>query len=380
MRTVAILAFALLIAAATGKKPLAHEVAAYTFEQYVTDFKKDYKAGSVEYDARRQTFESRKKAVLEHNGSPAKSANYKKGINHMSDRTESEFRKLLGGKVHQKWQEREQLRSTPFAKTYKATDSQLPESVDWRGHVPSIFTGVKDQGQCGSCWAHAATENLETHWALLTGELYTLSQQEVTACAPNTHDCGGTGGCGGSIAELAYKYWSTEGVVQEWAYPYTAFYGTTGTCAITGIPKVDVNVTGFTAVPSNNQDAVMHALAYAGPLAVNVDASGWSDYDGGIFDGCNYANNITIDHVVQLVGYGYDMGLQQSYWIIRNSWNPSWGEKGFIRLIRHEKASCGWDVDAQDGTACTGQPAQLWACGQCGILFDTLYPNVVQNA
>lgn len=244
--------------------------------------------------------------------------------------------------------------------------------------MPSIFSSIKDQGNCGSCWAHASTENLESMWALKTGQLYTLSQQEITACAPNPNDCGGFGGCMGSTAELAYAYVSTAGIAQEWTYPYTAYNGTTGTCrAKADITPTNVQVNGYTAIASNDQDAVMDALARVGPLAINVDASTWGSYGLGIYDGCHY--NISIDHVVQLVGYGHDDGLNADYWIVRNSWSPAWGENGYIRLMRHATPTCGWDVDPQDGTACKGSPAQLWACGQCGVLFDALYPNVVAN-
>lgn len=375
MRAVTLLAFATLIAAASAKSLGADQIAAYTFEAFVADHGRAYAKGTEEYERRREIFESKKKAVLSHNACPKRSRNYKKTVNQFSDYTDEEFRVRNGGKIRESWELRERLRKSPNVKQFQATGSPVPESVDWRMRMPSIFTGIKDQGDCGSCWAHAATENLESHWALRTGELFTLSQQQVTACAPNPNQCGGTGGCLGSIAELAYAYLAEAGVAQEWTYPYTAYFGTTGTCAST-IHKTIVNVTGYTAVTPNNQQAVMEAIAFTGPLAVNVDASQWSDYGGGIYDGCNYANNITIDHVVQLVGYGYDDGLKQSYWVIRNSWSPAWGEKGYIRLIRHDKPECGWDVDPSQGTGCKGGAAQLWACGQCGVLFDTVFPNV----
>ena len=375
MRAVTLLTIAVMIAAAAAKKPLPDEIAAYSFDQFVADFRRGYQPGTEEYEHRRGVFEAKKKEAVEHNACPRRGRNYKKAINQFSDMTEEEFRVRLGGRIRANWKVREQIRKSALVKTVGATGKAVPESVDWRGHVPSIFTGVKDQGQCGSCWAHAATENLESHWALRTGQLFTLSQQQAVACAPNPNDCGGTGGCMGSIADLAYQYWATAGVAEEWTYPYTAYWGTSGTCASKIYPTI-VNVTGFTSVNSNDQQAVMEALAFTGPLAINVDASQWSSYGGGIYDGCSYAKNISIDHVVQLVGYGYDYGLHQSYWIVRNSWTPAWGENGYIRLIRHQTPECGWDVDPQDGTACKGSPDQLWVCGQCGILFDTLYPNV----
>lgn len=371
MRAVSILAFALLIAAVTARRPKWNELDGYTFDRYIVDFKKPYVKGTEEYENRRKLFEQKLTEVRTHNVGPS---SYKKGINHLSDKTEAEFRKRLGSKVHQQYDLVQALKEQPHVKSHVMSGNVLPAQVDWRNRVPSIFTGIKDQGDCGSCWAHGSTETLESHWALATGELFTLSQQEVTACAPNPNQCGGTGGCMGSTAELAYTYVSgSTGIAQEWTYPYTAYTGTTGTCQ-SGFTKTDVTVSGYTAITSNSQPAVLDALAHVGPLVVNVDASEWSSYESGIFDGCTY--NISIDHVVQLVGYGTDSDSGKDYWIIRNSWSPHWGEKGFIRLSKQSTPVCGWDVNPQDGTGCKNGPAQLWSCGQCGVLFDALYPNV----
>jgi cathepsin L len=264
----------------------------------------------------------------------------------------------------------------PYVRTHKTSGAPLPLTVDWRGVSPSVFSAVKDQGSCGSCWAHGSTENIETYYATATGQMFALSQQEITACAPNPNDCGGFGGCQGSIAELAYEYVVQHGIAQEWSNPYTAFFGTTGNCSNTTTPMVWLS--GYVKLPANDQTSVMDALAHTGPLAVNVDASSWFLYESGVFDGCHYSNNITIDHVVQLVGYGRDSGLGMDYWLIRNSWNPTFGENGFIR-IRRTDVACGWDVEPQQGTACNGSPDQLWVCGECGIVFDTSYPVVKTN-
>jgi len=371
MRAVKVLAVAMLIAAAAAMPPKGAELAGYTFDQFAVDFGRTYKAGTDEYADRKKLFEAKKAEAVAHNADGKHS--WTKGINQFSDMTEDEFKGVLGGKMHEQWA----LRADSMAKasTFKASGAAVPETVDWRLRAPSVLTGVKDQGQCGSCWAHASTENIETHWAIRTGQLFTLSQQQVTACAPNPNQCGGVGGCGGSIAQLAYDYVAQAGIAEEWSYPYTAYEGTTGTCKST-IKQTVVNVTGYTNVASNDQAAVMEALATQGPLAINVAAMPWQAYTGGIFTGCDYSKNITIDHVVQLVGYGHDWSVNMDYWIVRNSWSPAWGENGYIRVARHATPECGWDVNPQDGTACKGSPAQLWSCGVCGLLFDTSFPNV----
>jgi cathepsin L len=77
----------------------------------------------------------------------------------------------------------------------------------------------------------------------------------------------------------------------------------------------------------------MYALATVGPVAISVDASSWSSYNGGVYAGCDYSSNIDIDHAVVAVGYGTDAKLGD-YWIVRNSWTSGWGENGYIRIRR----------------------------------------------
>jgi len=126
-------------------------------------------------------------------------------------------------------------------------------------------------------------------------------------------------------------------------------------------------------LPANNYTALMNAVATVGPVAVSVDASAWGAYSSGIFSGCNQASP-DIDHAVVLMGYGEENG--QKYWLIRNSWSPSWGERGYIRLARKdtEEEVCGLDVTPQDGTACAGDDEAVKVCGTCGVLYDSAYP------
>lgn len=363
-----LVAVAVLVAVAFARPPKAHELEGYTFEKYVKDFNKAYHK-PAEFARRKALFEAKLADVKAFNEKSGRT--YTKGINHMSDWTVEEFKATNGARPRAM----KHLADPTLRKPFKATDTPRPPSVDYRNSVPAILTAVKDQGMCGSCWAHGSTETMESYLALATGNLYVLSQQQVTACAPNVQQCGGTGGCGGSTAELAFEYVINNGLTQEWEYPYTAYNGTTGTCIAQSDARIQLS--GYVTLPANDQDAVLDTLAHQGPLAVNVDASEWSDYESGVYSGCNYANNISIDHVVQLVGYGHDDSLNLDYWIVRNSWSPIYGEHGFIRVLRQAQPECGWDVDAQDGYACAGQPTSLWVCGMCGILGDTSFPIVV---
>merc|ERR1712032_1098164 len=161
----------------------------------------------------------------------------------------------------------------------------------------------------------------------------------------------------------------------EWMIPYSSHAGVSnGKCNwnASNTPSL-VTVSGYRKLPANNYQAVMDALAKVGPLAVNVQAGTWSDYEGGVFDGCANRSNIDIDHVVQLVGYGTDE-KGGDYWLVRNSWDVTWGEAGYIRLKRSSSPRCGDDITPLDGTGCAGGEPKQHVCGTCGILFDVSYP------
>jgi len=262
-----------------------------------------------------------------------------------------------------------QRRTTPLAKIPHVPVGDLPAEVDWR--TKGVVSPVKNQGGCGSCWAFAGVEAMETAVAQATGKILALSTQNVVSCALNPHHCGGTGGCGGATADIAYGYVADKGIASEAAYPYQAI---TGTCKET-IAKT-AKVKGFVKVAENNYTEVMNALANVGPLAVNIDASVWSAYSSGVFTGCGW-RDVDINHVVQAVGYGHDATKNKDYWIVRNSWGAGWGEKGYIRLERHSDGDhakwCAPDTRPQDGTGCDGGPSVITVCGSCGIWYDASY-------
>ena len=193
-------------------------------------------------------------------------------------------------------------------------------------------------------------------------------------CAPNPDSCGGTGGCQGSTAELAYEYAaSSGGFVQEFQYPYTSYYGQNFACSVPSTQPV-AGIEGYVQLPSNNYTALMNAVAQVGPIAVTVCANAWGAYESGIFSGCS-STPMDLDHAVILMGYGEENGVK--YWTVRNSWSPLWGEKGYIRITRsdEDESVCEMDNTPQDGTACEGQTEPVKACGQCGILYDSAFPT-----
>ncbi|CAE7600552.1 RD21A [Symbiodinium pilosum] len=240
-------------------------------------------------------------------------------------------------------------------------DKPNPTAMDWRSK--GVVTAVKDQGGCGSCWAFSATETVESHYAIQSGKLLTLAPQTYVDCVENPQECGGTGGCEGATMELAFNLTITKGIALETSMPYK---GRDASCP-TYTPAVKASA--YVRLPVNDASALETALATKGPVSVTVAAGSWQLYGGGIFSGCSQGSDNTLDHGVQAVGYAKD------YWLVRNSWGPSWGEKGYIRLSRASDDKTFIDHRPADGEACKPYPKTQTIGGECGVLFDSSYPT-----
>lgn len=171
-----------------------------------------------------------------------------------------------------------------------------------------MVSPVKDQGQCGSCWAFSAVGTLES-FSLMKGQSVNLSEQQLVDCSRSY----GNAGCNGGFNYKGLAYVKDHGIQYTSAYPYIAknqgckMDG--GSFKITGVNTASGCSNILTALQSR-------------PLGVSVDANNWSHYASGIFNNCK----TSLDHDVLLVG------ATDSYWKIKNSWSKSWGESGFIRL------------------------------------------------
>jgi cathepsin L len=222
----------------------------------------------------------------------------------------------------------------------------------------------------------ASTAVLESHISLASGLLFDLSPQQIAMCAPNPDACGGTGGCGGATAEIAFDYVAgMSGILEEFQLGYSAYNGQNSACAFDASGATPVaTIDGYVKLAENNYTALMNAIAEVGPIAVSVDASSWHSYAGGVFNGCDQESP-DINHAVVLVGYGEENN--EKYWLVRNSWSPKWGEQGYIKILRSDadESNCGTDVTPQDGTACAGDNDPVKVCGTCGILYDSAYPT-----
>jgi cathepsin L len=346
----------------------AHQKLQYTFQDYKAEYNKQYK-DEAEESMRRKLFERRLAKIHRHNSDKTKT--WREGVNKFTDMTEEEqkaFRGVHGGLLAKQKSERAK----------RAVPNHLPEfnasawvgvNVDWR--TKGVVSAVKDQGGCGSCWTFSTAEEIESAYALKTKNLLVLSEQQILDCTPNPNDCGGTGGCGGGTVELAVaRIMVMGGLTQEKDYPYVSGDGSNYQCDMSKF-KPAVKVTNFVDLPSNQVGPILQYVGTTGPLSISVDASSWSGYESGVFDGCDMSAP-DIDHAVQLVGFGTDASAGD-YWLVRNSWGGDYGEDGYIRLRRYATPPCGVDTTPADGDGCNGGPSQVTVCGNCGILYDTVY-------
>lgn len=265
---------------------------------------------------------------------------YKLGLSHLSDMTEEEFSiKYLSrrGDV------------IPDSERVQPEASNAdPLSVDWR--TQGYITPVKDQGQCGSCWAFSSTGSLEAEYFANFKTLVSFSESQLVDCSTSF----GNQGCNGGLQENAFDYYAKNGAITEAEYPYKAQDGQCKSAQF----KYTANITGRTAI-AKGQVALKQA-AILRPLAVSVYAKPWLHYNSGVYDNTLQcpSSTLLLDHAVLLVGYGSNGG--QDFWIVKNSWSTSWGEAGYIRLVRGTNGNgiCGIALEALFPTGVT-KPATL---------------------
>lgn len=216
----------------------------------------------------------------------------------------------------------------------------LPASVDWR--EKGAVAPVKNQGQCGSCWAFSTVGAVEGINQIVTGELISLSEQELVDC-----DKAYNQGCNGGLMDYAFDFIKKNGGIDtETDYPYTA---RDGKCDQNRKKNAKVvSIDGYEDVPENDEQALKKAVAHQ-PVSVAIEAGGraFQLYESGVFTGLCGTD---LDHGVVAVGYGTEDG--NDYWIVRNSWGSSWGEAGYIRLHRNANVTT----------------------GKCGIALEASYP------
>lgn len=209
----------------------------------------------------------------------------------------------------------------------------IPTSVDWR--TKGAVTPVKDQGGCGSCWAFSAVAAMEGAVKLRTGKLISLSEQQLVDCDVHGEDQG----CDGGNMDNAFQYIiKNGGLTTETEYPYTEG---DGSCNTAMAANHAATINGYEDVPANNEAALMKAVANQ-PVSVAVETGslGFQFYSRGVIT--KSCGNF-LDHAMTAIGYG-TASDGTKYWLMKNSWGSSWGEKGYARIkkdVADNEGMCG---------------------------------------
>jgi len=310
------LAFVLLAAVATTAliAPLSEHEYQTQFTQWVGEYNKAYTADQFFY--RFGVFRKALDTIRNHN---SKGLSWTMGLNQFADMTSEEFSAFVG--------QFPPVRPSNTTSFVSNPNFIAPESVDWI--AAGAVTPIKDQGQCGSCWAFSTIGAVEGWWQIGKGKLESFSEQQLVDCSKDV-----CYGCQGGWPYKATEYIQKSGICGEDDYPYTA---RDGTCKDTQCDPIvpPGALAGYTTL--HTEKDMLEALS-TGPLSVLVEAdrTAFQYYHSGVLDDASCGTQI--DHAIVATGYGTDGG--KPYWNLKNSWGASWGDKGYIRFVR-DKNQCG---------------------------------------
>jgi len=260
------------------------------------------------------------------------------GATKFADMTEDEFQAYPCGGVLSRQNKRFVAPTIP---SHVPSSFAPPDSFDWA--TQGAVTPVKDQGQCGSCWAFSTIGNIEGAWFLANHPLTSLSESELVDCSSTDLGCSG-----------GWPFWALEDIkaspyngriATEQSYSYVA---SNRQCAFK-TATVGAQFSNYTNYCNENtapctEEQIQNLLMTKGPLSVCLNANPMQLYTSGVSNpSVSSCNPNSIDHCVTMVGWGTDPSTNAKYWRIKNSWATSWGEKGFYRLIRNGSAAgaCG---------------------------------------
>jgi len=292
-----------------------------TFDDWRQSFGKNY--GTVEEEQRRfAIFIENMEKIASWNSNSDNLASLRP--NQFTDLTSDEFVANVHGKKGKCFASKRPKytiggKSKPVKKNPATTD---PASVDWT--TQGVVTPVKNQGQCGSCWAFSATGAIECRYAIAHGVLTSLSEQQLVDCSVPEGDLG----CDGGEMDNAFKYVEkTGGLCTEAEYPYQ---GVDGMCKAQSCGMMYDAIKNYTDVTPRDEQALEEA-AVTGCVSVAIEANqfAFQYYSSGVLTG---TCGTSLDHGVLVVGYGTLNGTE--YWKVKNSWGTSWGENGYVLICK----------------------------------------------
>lgn len=334
----AVLAAFVAASVVTAGTTLSEEQYQFLFTKWVQTHGKNYETTNSLF-SKFSTFKANVDLIIAHNSNPNET--YKMAINKFADLTAEEFEQQMGLKANEKKFSSAKTVSAPRVDTpCPAMNKANNRNIDWsKGFLPP----VRDQGQCGSCWAFSAVGTLAGAWAAHhDGEqLPTLSEQQMVDCVTSSFDRSYISeGCEGGLMSEALDYVSKAGLCADADYPYTA---RDGACKSSSC-KSRVEIRGYKEV---HGDAEFVAEIQKHPVAIGIAASSsaFQFYSSGVVKTCRDRG---LNHGVVLAGYFPEEA--EPYYYVRNSWGSNWGDKGHIRLSTQGN-QCGvatspWDVVA----------------------------------
>lgn len=281
------------------------------FINFQERFQKRYQS-LEEFESRFAIFKKNFNDILSHNADLGQ--NFTMAVNQFTDLTSEEFRKQYINGLRADF-------GSYGCKVFSSSASNAPTSVDWRTN--GAVTSVKDQGQCGSCWTFSATGAVEGAWAISKGQLIDLAEQELVDCA--TGFSYGSHGCSGGQMEGAFKFIVENGQCSLASYPYTAKNGDCKKC------NAVAHISSCSDVKPNDQISLKGAVSQQPvSIAIEADTRYFQSYSNGVLTSSSCGT--TLDHGVLIVGYGSESGID--YWLVKNSWGTSWGDKGYVKIAR----------------------------------------------
>lgn len=292
------------------------------FQRWKEENKKIYRSPDQE-KLRFENFKRNLKYIAEKNSKRISPYGQSLGLNRFADMSNEEFKSKFTSKVKKPFSKRNGL----SGKDHSCEDA--PYSLDWR--KKGVVTAVKDQGYCGCCWAFSSTGAIEGINAIVSGDLISLSEQELVDC-DRTND-----GCDGGHMDYAFEWvMHNGGIDTETNYPYS---GADGTCNVAKEETKVIGIDGYYNLEQSDRSLLCATVKQ--PISAGIDGSSWDFqlYIGGIYDGDCSSDPDDIDHAILVVGYGSEG--DEDYWIVKNSWGTSWGMEGYIYIRRNTNLKYG---------------------------------------